>query len=80
MVCSRALRRVAHVCVGVGVGGQVPEVVVCFVDPVAGVLLGARPAVAEVGEPGHQGVDDEVFAVRGGVGLWGVLERVTGRR
>lgn len=67
IVCGCTLRRVACVCVGVG--GEVPVVVARFVDPVAWVLFGAWPAVAEVGEPGHQGVDDVVFAVDGGVGL-----------
>lgn len=61
----------AYVCVCIG--GQVPEVVVCFVDPVARVLLCAGPAVAKVCEPGHERVDDVVCAVGSGVGLRGWL-------
>jgi hypothetical protein len=52
VICGGALGRMAGVCVG-GVGGEVPDVGGGFVDLVAGVLFGAGPAVAEMGEPGH---------------------------
>ena len=55
---------------------NVPEIIFCFVDPVTGVLLGAWPAGAEVGGPGHEGVDYD-WGCAGCVGLWGVL---VGRR
>lgn len=53
VVVGLTLGRVADVGGGIGGRYEVPEVGVCFFDPVAGVLFGAWPAVAEVGEPGH---------------------------
>jgi hypothetical protein len=64
------------VCVA-GVHGalNVPEVGFCFVDPVTRVLLGAGPAGAEVGEPGHKGVDYD-GGCAGCVGLWGRVSEI----
>jgi hypothetical protein len=60
-VRRRALTRVAGVCVALELlRGNVPEVVARFVDPVTGVVLCARPAVAKGCESRSEGVDDQV--------------------